>query len=59
MRELSIEKMEMVSGGKISWKCVLGIVAVCTGAVLAATGVGAGAAGGAISGGISAIVTQC
>jgi hypothetical protein len=59
MTELSIERMEMIEAGRVSWKCLLGIVAVVAGAALAVTGVGIAAAGGSIGGGLGLINSQC
>ncbi|KAI9549386.1 hypothetical protein GHT06_003752 [Daphnia sinensis] len=59
MKELSLNQMEMVSGGRLNWKCILGGISVIVGAVLAATGVGLAVAGDAVGDGLGLINSNC
>jgi lactobin A/cerein 7B family class IIb bacteriocin len=59
MKELSLNQMEMVSGGRLNWKCILGGISVIVGAALAATGVGLAVAGDAVGDGLGFINSNC
>jgi hypothetical protein len=58
MKELNLNQMEMVSGGKW-WKCALGISAVFGGIAFLVTGFGVAAAGATLGAGLTLVDKRC